>query len=969
MRTGRVVAALLAIAVAKPAPASADVGDYLNKPVVSVAVVVEGRPSDDPALTSLIQTVVGHPLAMADVRETIGHLFSLKRFEDVRVDATVEGAGVALRYELSPVHPVTRIEVTGPLNRPGINADELRRSVVDRFGRSPSLGRVSEMVGIIRDQLTATGYLSASVSPRADIRHDPDRATLTFAIDPGERTTIGPITITGIPGVGRQALLEQVGIAEGAPYQRDEIEAGLERYLEGRRRLGFYQATIVPSVQLTDSDRVATLTLAVDVGPRVRVVFAGDPLPAGREDDLVPLEQEGSADEDLLEDSSVRIEAYLRAQGYRDATAPFTRQEANGELAITFTVIRGPQYRVGTFDVTGNASVPADELTPVLRTRPGAPFSQAALDADASAVQAFYRRRGFVAAGAEAAAEPIPGESSASVVEMATRISVDEGVRTIVRRVTFTGNRTVDTGALQAVVGLAVGEPFVASQLAADREAVATQYANLGYPNATVTAEPQYSADRTGADVTFAVNEGPRVVVDHVLIVGNTRTAASTIEREMQIGPGDPLGRAAIVESQRRLYALGLFRRVQIDQVSHGDEARSDLIVTVEEAPVTTVGYGAGVEGRLRVVRREQDGGVATERFEVAPRASFEITRRNLFGKNRSLSFFSSVSLHPKDSPFFADQPPPTSEGGFGFPEYRVTATFREPRVAGTEADLSLNGTLEQQIRSSFNYARKGVSATVTRRVAAVLLSGNYQLQRTRVFDESVAPKDQNLLDRTFSQYRLSSVTPSVLRDTRDDTLNPHHGNLFSASAQVAALNLWSEASFLKTFFTGQLFRTLPRSHGTVLAASARVGLGFPGRVIQTLPNGARATIKVNVLPASERFFAGGDTTVRGFALDRLGRPDTIADGFPIGGDGLVIFNGELRVPVWGPLGVVGFVDTGNVFKYVGDIDLGLLRTSVGFGIRFASPFGPIRADLGIKVHPQEGEGLGAFHLSFGQAF
>ena len=128
-------------------------------------------------------------------------------------------------------------------------------------------------------------------------------------------------------------------------------------------------------------------------------------------------------------------------------------------------------------------------------------------------------------------------------------------------------------------------------------------------------------------------------------------------------------------------------------------------------------------------------------------------------------------------------------------------------------------------------------------------------------------------------------------------------------------------------------------------------------------------------LPASERFFAGGDTTVRGFALDQLGTPEIIdADGFPIGGNGVIILNAELRVPVMRFLGVVGFVDSGNVFKQTTDIDLGRLRATIGFGVRVQSPVGPIRVDVGFKLDRQEItpgrlEPLNAWHISLGQAF
>jgi outer membrane protein insertion porin family len=131
----------------------------------------------------------------------------------------------------------------------------------------------------------------------------------------------------------------------------------------------------------------------------------------------------------------------------------------------------------------------------------------------------------------------------------------------------------------------------------------------------------------------------------------------------------------------------------------------------------------------------------------------------------------------------------------------------------------------------------------------------------------------------------------------------------------------------------------------------------------------------VTDLPASERFFAGGDTTVRGYALDRLVTPETIdRNGFPTGGHAVIVLNAELRVPVWGSVGAVGFMDAGNVFNRVSDFDLGEIKPTAGFGLRYLSPIGPIRVDLGFKLDrgvlpTGEREKLTELHISLGQAF
>src|SRR5262249_21299650 len=164
---------------------------------------------------------------------------------------------------------------------------------------------------------------------------------------------------------------------------------------------------------------------------------------------------------------------------------------------------------------------------------------------------------------------------------------------------------------------------------------------------------------------------------------------------------------AAIDESQRRLSTLGLFRRARITELGQGNGTTRDLLVTIEEAPPTTIGYGGGLERRLRTrpTGQQQGGRVATEQFEIAPRATFEIGRRNLFGKDRSVNLYTSISLQPSDT----------------VTQYRVTATYREPRVLNTQADAFVNLTTEQQIRSSFTFRRSSASAQVARRLTRSL--------------------------------------------------------------------------------------------------------------------------------------------------------------------------------------------------------------------------------------------------------
>jgi outer membrane translocation and assembly module TamA len=299
-----------------------------------------------------------------------------------------------------------------------------------------------------------------------------------------------------------------------------------------------------------------------------------------------------------------------------------------------------------------------------------------------------------------------------------------------------------------------------------------------------------------------------------------------------------------------------------------------------------------------------------------------------------------------------------------------VVGTFREPRLFDSPGDVQFTAFVEQAIRSSFNFRRQGVRLEYARRFAGSLaLSGRYSLDRTRLFDTRILPEDELNIDRLFPQVRLSTVTGSVLRDTRNDALDPETGTLIGTDVSFALRALGSAVGFVKNFTQTFVYRRMPGAPRLTAVAGARIGAarGFERAVT--------GDTVVSDVPASERFFAGGDTTVRGFVLDRLGTAETLNDlGFPTGGSGLVVFKDELRSGYWKSLGAVGFLDAGNVFRRAGDLNLGDLRTAAGVGLRYRSPIGPLRFDLGFNLDRQllptgERERGMVFHLSLGQAF
>ncbi|MGE0359141.1 MAG: POTRA domain-containing protein [Vicinamibacterales bacterium] len=957
--------------MAAPAAAAAELDALLGRRLTDVRLVVGGAPVTDDALLILVETRVGAPLAMADVRQTIDHLVALGRFLDIRVVGQPDGDGVQLRYTLVPVDRIVRLRFEGVR---AIDDDVLRAEIDEQFGATPPASRRDELVRLVEARYRSRGYATPRVDVRLDPAGRPGEVAATVVAVPGPRTVVGRATVEGDrPG----DLLSRLGLVPGRPLDRETLDERVRAVEDVLRADRYYEAVVTATVR-DAGPAEADVIVRSSLGDQVRVEFTGDPLPAARRRTLVPIEQVRSVDEEVIEDASRNIEQYLRLEGYRQAAAPASRRRADGELTITFAVRRGPLHVLDSIAVDGVAQLPPAEARALLKLEPGEPFVEARVATVAAALAELYRVRGFAAVQVTPRVTTEPERDGR--VPVTVRLEVTEGPRTMVTAVRFEGAAAVPETELADGLALTAGRPFYRPQQAIDRATVERRYRNLGYQRAVVEVRETPSADATGMALTYVVREGPQTRVDHILITGTDRVSPALVRRELTLQPGTPLGYDALLESQQRLSALGLFRRVRITEAPHGsDEINRDVLVEIEEAPATAVSYGGGFE--MGQQPRRGDDGVVTDRLYAAPRGFFEVTRRNLWGKNRSITLLTSASLRPTD-PGSDDQ---QSDGGYGLNQFRVVGTFREPRAFGTPGDAQASAFVERGIRASFNFDRRGVRTEYARRFAnRIVVLGRYAYDYTELFDTKITLEDQLLVDRLFPQVRLSTVFGSVIRDSRDDVLDPQRGSVLGAELDFGLPALGSEVGFTKGFAQAFIYRQLPGGRPFVLAAGARLGLarGVEKRVPRVdgggTPvvdeNGVPIVDVVTDLPASERFFAGGDTTVRGFALDRLGTEATLnADGFPTGGNAMVVVNAEIRTPHVKGVGLVGFVDAGNVFLRAGDVNLGELRAAAGVGLRYRSPLGPLRLDIGFKLDRRDftrgTERRAVYHLSLGQAF
>ena len=969
---------ILVIAAARPAAAQDPMEAYIGRPIASVELQIEKRPETSAPLLALVDIKPGDRLTVDSLRRAAARLLQLPRFQDVRVLADEQPSGIRLVFDLVPSHPIYKVEFHG---EPGVAPADLENAVRDHFTGLPGLTEVREVEDVVRRYLSNEGFRSAEVGTTVVQVHDPDRATLMVNVTAGPRTVIAGLRLVrGTSSLSEEEVFRRLDLAVGQPFRLRALLVAETRLRSDLRGEGFYKANVQHQLQFAPDDSQVDVLLNVEAGPRVRLQKEGD-LP-GDLKDFIAIDREGSVDPDLLDASRDAIIRALRRDGYWRARVTHDQQQPTpDELVITFRVDRGKRYRVDRFDLPAGLHLTTADLKGLAALERGAWFSEEAASAAVRQIATLYRLRGYHKVTTDAKYQEV---DNGSALEGGVVIvpNIAEGPRADVVAATFDLGENPRVGAddLRTVMLLKEGVPFVPAFVVSDRESLVAHYESLGYLNANVSVTHALNAAETEATISVVAREGLRVTVGEITVVGNQKWSAADILSELSLKPGLPFSEAARAASQSRLADLE-FRNVRVTAEPRlPGETQVNIVVFVEESSTITFGWGGGAEVGTRP--RVEDDGTVNDVFEVAPRAFIELGRSNFGGRNRSINFYSRVGLKRRESAGDVTAP----ESSDGFFEYRVVGAYRERHVFQSDADLLTGLTFEQLARTNYSFLRRLANVDLARPLTPrTTISGRYTWEFTRVFDNILPPEDQSLIDRLFPQVRLSILSGTVFWNGRTTATLGHQ---LSNSIDFALPGLGSEVGFVKNFSTASTVRQLGPSGKYALALRAQLGLarGFERDVPRVDEdgnpvrddNGNPVSDRIADVPASHRFYAGGSSTVRGFQLDQLGVPEILNDdGISDGGNGLVVFNAEVRAhagKLFGRnLGVVGFVDAGNVFDRAGDIDLKRLRPTAGFGFRYDSWIGPLRLDVGFKLDsylfPNRKEKRWEFYLSLGEIF
>lgn len=608
--------------------------------------------------------------------------------------------------------------------------------------------------------------------------------------------------------------------------------------------------------------------------------------------------------------------------------------------------------RIRSIEFTGNERVSSGDLRGAMHLRQRSwwkPFQKNFfygtdhLEPDLERVLALYRGEGYVFARLEGATVRYLSPEWVTI-----DIEVDEGPRI------YTRSARVEGAAeplpphlleeLEEEVDVRPGDPLREQRLRKDEEGMLRTCGEAGHALAEVTRETRFHAD--SAEVIYYVAPRPRVRIGEIRIEGQERTRRGVIAREMTLKQGQTFRLSRAWDTQDRLFELGLFRSVWIrpnfpDTTTWGAGSESvtvDLMVRVAEKAAGWYGLGFG--------------------YSSADRARLlgEWGYRNIGGRARALRVLGEMRYQFQQSG--------VAEGW----EPNVEVAYTEPWIFGTPIRGQVSGYYRFLREPSLDEDIMGVALQAAYRPGRFKrLIGKLENKRTWI-SRSDDPDVPGRYDTRF-------LSLSYLVDSRDFILDPHRGSFVQLVGEYAGGFLGGVATF--TRWTASYTSYIPLGPRLTWAYRLRGGYVAPINM---------AVSEAATLPAllDERFRAGGGTTVRGYPEESLGPYSEEDPDQNLGGLALILLNAELRMALFGRLGAVVFIDAGNVWSDYRQIKLSAfghawqrkayseldVAYSVGTGLRFRTPVGPLRLDYGLKVGRDERtDGRGEWHLSLGQAF
>ena len=953
---------------------------YEGQKVTSIELA--GQPNLDPnTLLPLLPVRMGEQFSQQKVEASIAVLQKTGRFQAVELEIRPEANGVRVLFVLQPAI------YFGIYRFPGAEQRFAYSRLVQIANYPPRGAFTAVDVRDAQEALTTffkrNGYFRAQVHPVVLVDRKAGVANVMFDTTLGKQAKFGNVEIEGATPqetaylTGKlksfMARIKGAAIRPGKTYRLKTLQNAtqrLENTLISQDHLAA-KVNLIGAQYDAETNR-ADVKFNVKTGPIVKVKVEGAHVWGRTQKKLLPVYQELGLNPELIQEGRQNLISHFQSKGFFDAQVTVDDQpQPDGGEVVTYHVTKGPKHKVDEVKIAGTQKLDDDELMPHVKVEKGnflshGQYSEKLVRTSVKNLKGVYQANGF------SSVQITPQVTTDPKGNIDVVFRVNEGPQDVVESLKLEGNTVPETKLAPAGLKLAEGQPYSSKNADDDRSQIMAQYLRLGFLNATFkqTAVP-VDKDKHRLAVTYHIEEGPRVETATVSVLGNRDTHFSLIDKETNLRTNVPLREDELLAAESRLYNLGVFDWAEIDpRRMVTTQTQEDVLVKVHEARRNQITYGFGFE----VVNRGgsvPSGTVAlpnlppvglpqsfktSEKTFWGPRGNFEYTRKNVRGRAESITIGGLAGRLDQRANF-----------AYTIPRFR-NSVWTESLTAFGERD-SQNPIFNYKIAEGGLQFQRSLDAAQTKTVIL-----RYRLRETGI-NNLLIPQ---LVPTEDLHVRLSTLSGTFIRDTRDSQLDAHKGLYETAQFDLNPAALGSSVSFARFLGQAAYYRKLLKlgDNQLIWANSVRLGLeqAFAGSHV----------------PLSERFFSGGGSTLRGFPLNGAGPQRTIAAcgtpgvastcapiRVPVGGPQLFLINSEFRIPVnydlpfvHKNLGIATFYDGGNVFDRIGFHNFGSqFSNTVGIGLRYATPVGPVRVDFGHNLNGQAGIKSNQLFVTLGQAF
>ncbi|QPJ61153.1 MAG: outer membrane protein assembly factor BamA [Candidatus Nitronauta litoralis] len=724
------------------------------------------------------------------------------------------------------------------------------------------------------------------------------------------------VKIRGNDRIDSATILYYIKTREDEPLRKSTVRRDIEQIFS----LGQFKDIKVETRPLEDG--VEVIYVVEEIPSIGDVSFVGNTQVENKDlRKAISLKRGATFKEHLVQDTVEKVKGVYEEKGYFFAESRVTTTASReGIVNVTVHIKEGEKVSIEEIRFKGNKSIDADDLEDQMETESetflsfldeSGIYKKDILKLDLLRIEAYYQDHGFVKVRVLDPKIDINRKEKAIYIT----IPVQEGPQYRVGKIKVTEDDTYSEEELLSVVKLKPGDIYDISKLRKDIITITDLYSARGYAYADVLPDTKLDDQKKLVDLEVKVNRGRKVYVGEINIAGNTKTRDNVIRREFRIQEGQLFDSLALKRTKQRINNLQFFEDVKIDTHRGKESDLIDINTTVTERPTGSLSLGAGFS--------------SVENFIF----NASITQDNLFGRGQRLNF--STDLSSRRTNF--------------------NLNFTDPRIFDSTISLGVDLFSRQSNSFSFEQLSTGAGLRFGKSLGEYNWVGlAYQFQEVEVTNIQAIDISSDFRNGTFTTSRIQ---PTLIRDTRDNFLNPSNGQRHVLRFDVAG-GVLGGSDFIKSSYEVSYYYPLIEKLVFAAHAEIKIGDGYNNQE----------------LPLFERYFMGGASSLRGFTIQEVGPRNSV--GSVLGGDQSLLFNLELQYPITNEFRLFGFYDRGNVYGSGFDIsrtaeviDIGEMRHSTGAGVRFLSPFGPIGVAYGFKLDQRTGESSGEFHFSAGSAF